>query len=152
MRVVSLSKRLAILADCDAGTGTSKVAAKHGVSGTFIRNLKKERRETGTLRGPRKRGKGRKPKIDRARVQELVTADADATLAQLRERLGVRCSLSALWFVLNELKITFKKKRFAPRSRIVPTSPSGASPGVPGRSGSIRAGSSSSTKPGRRPT
>ena len=120
MRVVSLAKRLAILADCDAGSGTGRVAAKHGVSGTFVRNLKKERRETGTLRGPRKRGKGRRPKIDRARVQELVAADADATLAELRERLGVRCSLSALWSVLNELKITFKKKRFARPSRIAP--------------------------------
>lgn len=152
MRVVSLAKRLAILADCDAGAGTGKVADKHGVSGTFVRNLKKERRETGTLRGPRKRGKGRRPKIDRARVQELVAADADATLVELRERLGVRCSLSALWSVLNELKITFKKKRFARPSRIGPTSPSGASPGVPGRSDSIRAGSSSSMKPGPRPT
>ena len=110
MRVVALAKRLAILADCDEGIGTGKVAAKHGVSGTFVRNLKKERRETGTLRGPRKRGKGRKPKIDRIRVQELVAADADATLAELRERLGVRCSLSALWSVLHDLKITFKKK------------------------------------------
>src|SRR5262245_60889721 len=93
MRVISLSKRLAILADCDAGVGTSKVSAKHGVSGTFVRNLKKERREAGTVRGPRKRGNGRKPKIDRIRVQELVALDADATLAELRERLGVpaRC-------------------------------------------------------------
>ena len=57
------------------------MTSKHGVSGTFIRNLQKERRETGTLRGPRKRGKGRKPKIDRVRVQELVAADADATVA-----------------------------------------------------------------------
>lgn len=149
MRVVSLSKRLAILADCDAGGGTGKVAAKHGVSGTFIRNLKKERRETGTLRGPRKRGKGRKPKIDRIRVQELVAADADATLAELRERLGVRCSLSALWSVLNELKITFKKKRFARPNKTGLTSPSAALPGVPGKSGSTRAGWSSSMKPGR---
>jgi|SoiMethySBSTD1v2_1073268.scaffolds.fasta_scaffold2442463_1 transposase len=152
MRVVALAKRLAILADCDEGIGTGKVAAKHGVSGTFVRNLKKERRETGTLRGPRKRGKGRKPKIDRIRVQELVAADADATLAELRERLGVRCSLSALWSVLHDLKITFKKKRFGRLSKIGRTSPSGASPGVPGKSGSIRAGSSSSMKPGRRQT
>ncbi len=152
MRVISLTKRLAILSDCDAGSGTGKVAAKYGVSGTFIRKLKKERRETGTLRGPRKRGKGRRPKRDRVRVRELVAADADATLAELRERLGVRCSLSALWFVLNELKITFKKKRFARPSRIVPMSPSVALPGAPGKSDSIRAGSSSSMKPGRRPT
>jgi transposase len=152
MRVIAVAKRLAILADCDAGSGTKSVAAKHGVSGTFVRNLKKERRETGTLRGPRKRGKGRKPKIDRMRVQELVAEDADATLAELRARLGVRCSLSALWSVLNELKITFKKKRFARPSKTAPTSPSAALSGAPGKSDSTRAGSSSSTKPGRRQT
>lgn len=152
MRVISLSKRLAILADCDAGSSTSKVSAKHGVSGTFVRSLKKERRETGTLCGPRQRGKGRKPKIDRIRVQELVAADADATLAELRERLGVRCSLSAIWSVLNALKITFKKKRSGRPSKTAPTSPSAASPGAPGRSDSTRGGSSSSMKHGRRRT
>lgn len=152
MRVIPLARRLTILADCDAGAGTKRVAAKHGVSGTFVRNLKKERRETGTLRGLRKRGPGRNPKIDRVRVQELVKQDADATLAELRERLGVRCSLSAIWTVLNDLKITFKKKRSAPPSKTAPTSPSVASPGVPGRSDSTRGGSSSSTKPGRRRT
>lgn len=152
MRVISLAKRLTILADCDAGAGTKSVAAKHGVSGTFVRSLKKERRETGALRGPRKRGPGRKPKIDRVRVQELVKEDADATLAELRERLGVRCSLSAIWTVLNDLKITFKKKRSAPPSKTAPTSPSAASPGAPGKSDSIRGGSFSSTKPGRRRT
>ncbi|MBK8913020.1 MAG: hypothetical protein IPM64_00220 [Phycisphaerales bacterium] len=118
MRVIPLARRLTILADCDAGAGTKRVAAKHGVSGTFVRNLKKERRETGTLRGLRKRGPGRNPKIDRVRVQELVKQDADATLAELRERLGVRCSLSAIWTVLNDLKITFKKN--APRRRARP--------------------------------
>lgn len=152
MRAISLTKRLAILADCDAGAGTKRVAAKHGVSGTFVRSLKKQRRETGALRGPRKRGPGRKPKIDRIRVQELVAADADATLVELRERLGVRCSLSAIWSVLNELKITFKKKCSAPPSKTVPTSPSAALPGAPGKSDSTRGGSSSSTKPGRRQT
>jgi transposase len=152
MRVIALAKRLAILADCDAGAGTGSVACKHGVSGTFVRSLKKERRETGTLRGPRKRGKGRKPKIDRWRVQELVAADADATLSELRERLGVHCSLSALWSVLNGLKITFKKKRSARPSRTGRTSPSGALPGAPGKSDSTRVDSSSSMNPGRRQT
>lgn len=152
MRVIPLAVRLTILSDCDAGAGSTSVAAKHGVSGTFVRNLKKERRETGTLRGPRKRGPGRKPKFDRVRVRELVNEDADATLAELRERLGVRCSLSAICTVLNDLKITFKKKRSAPPSKTVPTSPSAASRGAPGKSDSTRGGSFSSTKPGRRRT
>ena len=152
MRVIPLTKRLAILADCDAGLGTKAVAARHGVSGTFVRALKKERRATGSVRAPRQRGPGRAPKIPRVRLQELVAADADATLVELRERLGITCSLSALWTVLHDLKITFKKKRSAPRSKTAPTSPNAAPHGGPGRSGSIRSGSSSSTKRGPRRT
>jgi transposase len=152
MRVISLSERLAILADCDAGLGTKAVAESHGVSGTFVRGLKKERRETGRVRAPQKRGKGRSPKIDRAKLQSLVAADADATLAELRERLGITCSLSALWSVLHDLKITFKKKRCGPRSKTAPTWPSAAPCGGRGKSDWTRAGSCSSMKPGRRRT
>lgn len=119
MRVISLPKRLAILADCDAGLGTQAVAQRHGVSGTFVRSLKKQRRETGSVRAPRQRGRGRAPKISRTRLQELVAADADATLVELRARLGITCSLSALWTVLHDLKITFKKN--APRGGARPT-------------------------------
>jgi transposase len=152
MRVIPLTKRWAILADCDAGMGTKAVAARHGVSGTFVRALKKERRTTGSVRAPRQRGPGRAPKIPRVRLQELVAADADATLVELRERLGITCSLSALWTVLHDLKITFKKKRSVPRSKTAPTSPNAAPRGGPGRSDSIRSGSSSSTKRGPRRT
>jgi transposase len=152
MRVISLRQRLSILADCDAGRGTNAVAARHGVSGTFVRSLKKERRATGSVRAPRKRGPGHAPKINRARLQELVAADADATLAELRARLGIPCSLSALWTVLHDLKITFKKKRSGPRSRTAPTLPNAAPPGGPGRSASIRNDSYSSMKRGRRRT
>jgi transposase len=152
MRVISLAKRLAILADCDAGMGTKAVAKRHGVSGTFVRSLKQERRETGSVRAPRQRGPGRAPKIHRGRLQELVAADADATLAELRERLGITCSLSALWTVLHDLKITFKKKRSAPRSKTARTSPNAAPRGGPGSSVSIRGGSFSSTKRGPRRT
>lgn len=152
MRAISLPERLSILADCDAGLRTGLVAEKHGVSGTFVRNLKQERRLTGALREPRQRGPGQRPKIDRARLAALVEADADATLTELRERLGISCSLAALWYVLHDLRITFKKKRSAPRSRTVRMSPSGEVCGGPGRSGSTRAASSSSMKPGPRPT
>jgi len=152
MRTVSLKERQSILADCDAGLRTGAVCERHGVSGTFVRNLKKERRETGTVQGPRHRGPGRSPKINRDKLKELVAADADATLAELRERLGIECSLSALWHVLDNLKITFKKKRSGRRSRTGPTSPSAATSGGPGKSGSIRSGSFSSTKRGRRRT
>jgi len=150
MRAYSMDLRERVLADCDAGQTTKPVAEKYGVSRTWVRALKQRRREMGEI-APRKGG-GRKRKIDRARLAELVREDPDATLAELRARLAIRCALSAIWTVLRELKLTFKKSRCGRRSRTVPTSRSGARPGSSGSTDSTRSGSSSSTKRGPRPT
>jgi transposase len=110
-----------VLADWDAGLPTKQVAEKYGVSGAWVRSLKQRRRETGCIK-PRIGG-GRKRKIDRDKLVELVQAQPDATLAELRERLGIQCSLSAIWMTLDKLRITFKKSRSARPNRIVATSP-----------------------------
>jgi transposase len=138
-----------VLADCDVGLKTKAVAEKYHVSRTWVRSLKQRRRETGEI-APRRGGGGRKRKFDRARLAELVAADADATLAELRERLGVKCALSAIWTALDQLHITFKKKRCRRRSKTDPTSPSGARPGAPNSADSTPRGSSLSTKRGRK--
>jgi transposase len=116
MQAYSLDLRKRVLADCDAGLKTKAVAEKYGVSRTWVRGLKQRRRETGEI-GPRQGRPGRKPKIDRVRLAELVAKDADATLAELRERLGVSCALSALWKALAALKLTFKKNAAGRRAR-----------------------------------
>jgi transposase len=148
MPTYSLDLRQRVLADCDAGLKTKAVAEKYGVSRTWVRALKQRRRETGEI-GPRQGRPGRKPKFDRTRLAELVAQDADATLAELRERLGVQCALSAIWKALDQLKITFKKKRCGPPSRTAPTSRRSVRPGGSGNSTSTPRGSSSSTKRGR---
>jgi len=147
MQAYSLDLRKRVLADSDAGLPTKPVAEKYGVSRTWVRSLKQRRRETGEI-APRVGG-GRKPKIDRVRLVELVNAQPDATLMELREQLNVQCSLSAIWMALHKLRITFKKKRSARPNKTVPTLRKNASSGKGGKSGSIRGGSSSSTKPGR---
>lgn len=108
MRAYTLEFRKRVLADCDAGMKTKPVALKYGVSRTWVRALKQRRRETGEI-APRIGG-GRKPKIDRVRLAALVREQPDATLAELRERLAITCSLSAIWMALDALRITFKKK------------------------------------------
>lgn len=150
MKPYSMDLRKRVLADSDAGRPTKQVAKKYGVSGTWVRSLKRRRRETGEI-APRVGG-GRKPKIDRARLAALVHEQPDATLMELRERLGVKCSLSAIWMALDAMRITFKKKRSAPPSKTDRTSPRNARTGKRGKSGLIRAGSFSSTKPGRKRT
>lgn len=151
MRAYSMDLRRRVLADGDAGQSTSRVAQKYRVSPAWVRRLKQRRRETGEI-APRRSGGHRPRIIDRQRLAALVEKQPDATLAELRVRLGVKCSLSALWMALDRLRITFKKKRCGPRNRRAPTWPNGARSGERGRSGSIPSGSSSSTKRGRRRT
>ena len=150
MAAYTLDLRKRVLADCDGGLKTKPVAEKYGVSRTWVRWLKQKRRETGNIAPGHSPGRPRK--IDRAQLQQLVAADPDATLVELRDRLGVDCAPTAIWMALAALKITFKKKRSAPLSKTGRTSPNAAPPGVPSRSGSTPADSFLSMKRGRRRT
>jgi len=42
-------------------------------------------------------------KVDRARLAELAREQPDATLAELRDRLGVKCAISTICMALNKL-------------------------------------------------
>jgi transposase len=150
MAAYSMDLRRRVLADCDAGLNTKPVAEKYGVSRTWVRWLKQRRRETGNI-APGK-SPGRPRKIDREKLRQLVADDPDATLVELRERLGVDCAPTAIWMALAALKITFKKKRCGPLSRTAPTLPNGARRGGSSNSASTRAASCSSTKRGPRRT
>ena len=108
MKAYPTALRQRVLADCDAGQSTDRVAKKYRVSPAWVRRLKQRRRETGET-APRRAG-GRRPRIiNRERLVELVQQQPDATLVELREKLGLKCSLSAIWMALDALRITFKK-------------------------------------------
>jgi transposase len=118
MRAYSADLRSRVLHDCDAGATTRAVAVKYRVSESWVRRLKQRRRATGEV-GPRARRTFRPrllaPHDDRLR--ELVAASPDATLAELRDRLGVAVGLTALWHAVRRLGLTVKKKSSGPRSR-----------------------------------
>ena len=114
-----------VIADCDAGLATKAVAEKYRVSRSWVRRLKQHRRERGDI-APRSGGGSRGRKIDRGRLAELVGEQPDATLVELRDRLGVAVTAWAVCKALRELKLSYKKSRSAPPSRTGPTSPSGA--------------------------
>jgi transposase len=135
------------LADSDAGLPTKQVAEKYGVSRTWVRWLKQRRRETGKIEPGVSPGRPRK--IDREKLAALVKADPDATLVELRDRLGVACAPTTIWMALDAMKITFKKSRYGPQNRTDPTSPSDAPRGASGKSGLTRSDLYSSTKRGR---
>jgi transposase len=119
-----------ILMAYDRGMETKEVAEAFSVSPAWARRVKQRRREEGELTH-RSMGGKRFEKIDRLRLAELVGRHPDATLDELRSHLGVACALSAIWYALRALQISYKKRRSTPRSRTVRMSrsagPSGSS-------------------------
>jgi transposase len=132
MEAYSMDLRRRVVADSDEGMGTTALAKKYRVSESWIRNLKRWRRESGQI-GPRPQRVHRETKLDAhlERLQELVRQQPDATLAELRVQLGVDVSISTISRVLRRLQMTFKKKSFTPPSRIVRMSKRGVSNGKP---------------------
>ena len=116
-----------VLAACDRGMATKQVAEAFGVCAALVRRVKQRRREHGET-APRKQGTPGVRKIDRGELARLVAEHPDATGPELRSMLGVECSESAIYAVLQELKLTYKRQSLRP-SRIDLMSPSDASNG-----------------------
>ena len=97
-----------VLAAYDRGMRTQQIATTFCVSSSWARRVDQRRRENGET-SPRKVGSPGVRKIDRDRLVELVEADPDATLVELRSRLGTACTSAAISKVLRTLGFTFKK-------------------------------------------
>jgi transposase len=124
----SMDLRERVIGACDRGESTKGVAKTFAVSPAWVRRLKQHRRERGDI-VPRNGGGSRGRKIDRDRLAELVAQQPDATLVELRDRLGISVTPWAICKALRELKLSYKKSRFTRPSRIVPMSPTPASVG-----------------------
>lgn len=118
-----------VIAACDAGQQTKEVAQTFKVSPAWVRRLKQHRRERGDI-VPRHGGGSRGRKIDRERLAALVQEKPDATLVELRDRLGIQVTPWAICKVLQELKLTFKKSRSTPPSKIGRMLPPAGPPGA----------------------
>lgn len=111
-------------------------------------------RQTGDY-GPLKTKRGRKAVFTGRRrelLEELVAHQPDITLAELRDRTGVTCSLAAICKTLIRLDYRRKKRRCGPLSKIVPTSSSNANNGDRELPRSIHRDSSLSMKAGPKRT
>ncbi|MBL8763273.1 MAG: transposase, partial [Phycisphaerae bacterium] len=111
-----------VLAAYDRGMKTKQIAQVFQVSPAWARRIKQCRRETGRVR-PLPTGGKRIQKIDPVLLAELVRQQPDATLKELRERLGVVCALSSVWGALDKIKLSFKKSRCTRPSRTARTWP-----------------------------
>ena len=110
MRAYSIDLRERVLMDFDAGMGNDAVARKYRVSSRWVYKLRRQRNDTGQI-APRRGKTGPQPKLagHAEQLVELVAAQPDATLSELRERLGVPVSLTTLWATLKKLGVTLKK-------------------------------------------
>ncbi len=106
----SLDLRQRVLADFDAGMGNNAVARKYRVSSRWVYKIRRQRTETGDI-APRRGKTGPKPKLAEhtERLMQLVEQQPDATLKELRDRLGVPVCLATLWKALKAMGITLKK-------------------------------------------
>lgn len=116
MAPYSMDLRKRVVRAWDAGLDVESVAAKYEVSRAWVHRLVQRRRETGSI-APRKQTtfRGRVLAGQEARLTALITAQPDATLAELREALPTSAALSTLWREIDRLQLTVKKN--GPRRR-----------------------------------
>ena len=126
MATLSLDLRQRIISSCDRGEGTQEqIAQRFKVSYGMVKKLLQQRRKTGCINA-RHHLAGRKKKIvaeHRIAIRKHLQRKPDMTLAELREALGLDCTLPAIHYVLVDMGLTYKKRRSAPPSKAAKTSP-----------------------------
>lgn len=120
MKALSIDLRERILATYDKEDATrEQVAKRYRVSVGMVKKLIQQRRHTGDI-GSRRHLCGRKPRIlesHRSQMRELVDKKPDITLAELREAVGLDCTLPAIHYVLEDMGLSYKKRLSMPASR-----------------------------------
>jgi len=125
-KTISLDLRERIVAAYDNDEGTQQeLAHRFKVSWDFVKKLFKQRRRTGDI-AARHRFSGRKPLILASHQREMramLVQKPDLTLEEIREALGLSCTIQAIHYALDKMGLTYKKRRCAPVNKIVRTSP-----------------------------
>src|SRR4051812_42955500 len=123
MPLYSQDLRKRVVDAVERGDGSSRqIAQRFLVSVSFVTRLLRHYRTTGSL-DPKPHGGGRHPALGPVQLEQLralVRDQPDATLEELRQRLGVDCSTMAIVRALKKLKITRKKKVLHARERDTP--------------------------------
>lgn len=120
MATLSLDLRERIVACYDKGEGTrDEIAKRFGVSLGMVKKLLQQRRRTGSIKS-RHHLAGRKKLIvaaHRIAIRQHLKRKPDMTLAELREALGLQCTLPAIHYVLVDMGLTYKKRLSVPPSK-----------------------------------
>lgn len=116
MKAYSVDLRQRVIDDCGSGMGTKAVAAKYSVSPSWVRKLKKQKRDTDSIE-PITATTGPKPTLapHEDRLRELVRANPDRTAGEYHALLGVDVAVITVWRAIRRLGFTHKKSD--PRGR-----------------------------------
>jgi transposase len=141
MRTLSLDLRERILASYDNDEGTrEEIAHRYRVSLGMVKKLLQQRRHTGEI-GPRHHRCGRKPLIlarHRDQMRSLLGKKPDLTLKELRQAVGLHCTVVAIHYALDQMGLTYKKRHSGPVNKTARTLPGHAGRGGGARPASIR--------------
>jgi len=113
MKPYSMDLRQRVLTGRDAGLSTAQVARKYTVSAARVRRLLQRRRAAGeTAARPQRHGP---PPSWQAQgyadaLRQAFHDTPDATLREVKDRLGLAVALSTLWRACAALGLSFKKK------------------------------------------
>ena len=127
------------------GVSLTTLAARFGVSVGWAEKLRRTQRQTGQIERPQGGKRGPRSKLTdelRQQIHGWIRARPDLTLVELQlqfwERHQLEVSLSRLWTVLREMKLTLKKSHSTPPNRAPKRSGARASTGWRKRAGSTR--------------
>lgn len=119
MATISTDLRKRIVAAYDREDGTrQQIADRYDVSLGMVKKLLLQRQRTGDI-APRHRFSGRKPKITPQHQQQLrclVRDHPDMTLEELRDAIGLECTVPAIHYALCRLGLPLKKRRSVRRN------------------------------------
>ena len=152
-KTLSLDLRERIVAAYDAKEGTrEEVAKRFKVSVGMVKKLLGQRTKTGDLRS-RHRFSGRKARLlpeHGTKLKELIAREPDLTLAEMKSRLALDCTVAAIHWVVSRLGLTYKKRRSMQLNKTGRTwrGPDAAGGGAKARS-TRRGWSSSTSRPPR---
>jgi transposase len=122
MKTLSLDLRERILAAYDAEQGTrEEIGRRFRVSTGMVKKLLAQRQRIGEI-GAQHHRAGRKPLFQlehRQRLKELIVKKPDTTLTEMRDALGLSCTLPAIHYVLGKMGLTYKKRLSMRVSRAV---------------------------------
>ena len=124
MKSYSLDLRERVVAGREKGQSAEELAKLFGICKRSVERYWQRHRETGGV-APKQRGGYRRSLLEghEETLRGWIDTQNDSTLAELQKRLRkelkVKLSISALWYGLERLGLSFKKKRCAPPSKNV---------------------------------